>query len=191
MQIDYKELHTKSNYLSIFRFFLAIPIVISLDYISLGIEYRLLSFSLMILACITDILDGYLARKFNEITEIGKIIDPLADKTAIALIVIKLYLINAIPGYFFWIIILRDVLIFTGGIIVSNKIGKVLPSNRLGKLTVLLIGIFLLAVVLGLDPEGTPYNLLVLICIIFSFASVIGYTLRAYEFIKWKKNESL
>lgn len=191
MKIKFSDVNTKSNYISLSRLLLAIPIMISLDYITLGYEYRILAFGLMMLAYITDILDGYFARKFNEITEAGKIIDPLADKIAIALIVIKLYLIGAIPGYFFWIIILRDVIIFTGGIIVSNIVGKVLPSNLLGKLTVLFIGIFMLGIVLGIEQIKWLYNLFLYGSIIFSFASVAGYAVRAIEYIRWKKNETL
>ena len=51
---------------------------------------------------ITDMLDGYLARKFNEVTELGKIIDPLADKIAIGVIILKLYLIGIIPRVLFY-----------------------------------------------------------------------------------------
>ncbi len=69
------------------------------------------------IAAITDILDGYLARKFNQVTEFGKIIDPLADKIAIGAIIIKLFIIGVIPLYYFFMIIVRDVLIFLGGII--------------------------------------------------------------------------
>jgi Phosphatidylglycerophosphate synthase len=54
----------------------------------------------MLFAASTDMLDGYLARKLNQVTEVGKIIDPLADKAAMALIVIKLYLIGEISGFF-------------------------------------------------------------------------------------------
>ena len=77
-------------------------------------------------------------------------------------------------------------MIFTGGIFVSKKIGKVLPSNLLGKLTVLVIGFFIIAVVAGLEPANLLYKLLFYISIIMSFGSVIGYALRAYEKIKWK-----
>ncbi len=104
-------------------------------------EARYILLSLYILVYLTDIADGYFARKFNQISELGKIIDPLADKILVILVVAYLYYYEIIPAYYFWIIILRDLIIFIGGIIVSKKIGKVLPSNYLGKATVLSIGI--------------------------------------------------
>ena len=93
-----------------------------------------------VLLPLTDVLDGYLARKLNQVTEVGKIIDPLADKAAMAVIVVKLFSIGEISAFFFLLIIIRDLLIFIGGIYVSKKLGRVLPSNKLGKLTVLFIG---------------------------------------------------
>ena len=190
-KLQLKKLHTKSNYISLFRLLLGIPIFIMLDYIDNSVKYRLILFGLCILAFISDFLDGYIARKFNEISELGKIIDPLADKVLMAIIVIKLYMINEIPGYYFWIILLRDVVIFTGGLIVSRIIGKVLPSNLLGKITVLSIGAFILAVILQLQEFTLLYNGMLYLSLILSFASVVGYGIRAVESIRWKKYETI
>ena len=100
MNIKFKEIHTKSNYLSLFRLLLAIPFFILIDHINEDFSYRIIIVALMAFGVFTDIADGWLARKYNEITEIGKIIDPLADKVAIGVIVIKLYLINEIPDFY-------------------------------------------------------------------------------------------
>ncbi len=111
MIINPKEIYTKSNILSFLRLLLVIPFWVLLD----NFEYpnvRYITFALCLFATVTDILDGYLARKFNEVTELGKIIDPLADKVAIGVIIIKLYMIGIIPAYYFIMIIGRDVLIF-------------------------------------------------------------------------------
>ena len=188
MNIDYKEINTKSNYLSLLRLFLAIPFYFLLDHINEDFNYRLIVFGLMLFGLFTDLADGWLARKFNEITEIGKIIDPLADKVAIGVIVTKLYLLSEIPNFYFWVIILRDVVIFTGGIVISKKIDKVLPSNLLGKITVLTIGFFLISLILNakVDAPGI-YIFLYYLSLAMSFISVIGYGIRGYESIKWKK----
>ncbi len=191
MNLNYKEIHTKSNYLSLFRLFMVVPLFFLMDYISEGYEYRIYTFLVIIFAFFTDIADGWLARKFNEITEFGKIVDPLADKVFVAVLVLKLYLLNEIPGYYFWIIILRDVVIFLGGIYVTNIIGKVLPSNLLGKITVFSIGLFLIGAVLDIRNITWLYNFLFYGSILLSFASVAGYTIRAIENVKWKRNEAV
>jgi len=143
------ELFTVSNFISLLRVLLFIPIYFALAKITEGFEYRIYAVSLFLLAFVTDVLDGYLARKLNQISEVGKIIDPLADKLLIALIVINLYLIGEITPLYFYVILGRDLLIFIGGIFVTKKIGFVLPSNYVGKITALSIAFFLLITVLN------------------------------------------
>ncbi|MEJ2615571.1 MAG: CDP-alcohol phosphatidyltransferase family protein [Ignavibacteriaceae bacterium] len=134
--MNYKEIYTKSNIISLFRLLLAIPLWFLLDgFNSPNIRY--ITFAVCLIASFSDILDGYLARKYNEVTEFGKIIDPLADKIAVGAIIIKLYLLGQIAAYYFLMIILRDIIIFLGGMFVAKKIGRVLPSNVLGKITVI------------------------------------------------------
>ena len=192
MKINYSEIHTKSNYLSLFRLLLAVPFFFLLDHINEDYSYRMIVLSLMLLGVVTDIMDGWLARKYNEITEFGKIIDPLADKVAIGVIVVKLFWVGEIDPFYFWIIICRDIVIFLGGIYVSKRIGKVLPSNLLGKITVLAIGFFLIGVIIDIREIGWLYNFLYYFSLIMSFVSVIGYGIRGYESIKWNnRNEAV
>lgn len=192
MKFKFSEINTYSNYISFLRVLLAIPIFLVLDKIQESYDYRLIIVGICFLAYITDILDGFLARKLNEVTEFGKIIDPLADKLCMLIFVIKIYLIGEIPAYYFYIVVLRDVIIFTGGIFVTKIIGKVLPSNVLGKMTVVSIGIYLIAVVLNVKEISWLDNFLLYLSIILSFASVIGYAIRGFEAVKWKKqNEAI
>lgn len=187
--IKLKELiSTKSNLLSLLRLFLAVPLWILFDNIDNGYN-RTIIISLCWLAALTDVIDGYLARKFNEVTEIGKIIDPLADKIIIGSVVIKLFLTEQIPGYYFWMIIGRDVLIFVGSILISQKLRRVLPSNVLGKLTVISIGLVLFFIILQIDRRELFFKGLYLLSILLIFASLIGYAIRSVEFIRQKKNE--
>ncbi|HKJ81086.1 MAG TPA: CDP-alcohol phosphatidyltransferase family protein [Ignavibacteriaceae bacterium] len=181
---------TKSNMLSLFRLLMAIPFWILLDNLNAP-GNRAILLGMCILGAITDVLDGYLARKFNEVTEMGKIIDPIADKIVIGIIILKLYLVGEIPNSYFLMIILRDLLIFTGGIFVSRKLGRVLPSNMLGKLTVTSIAIVILFILAQVDKTSTIYIGFYYLSIIMIFTSLIGYTIRSLEFIKQKNNESL
>ena len=59
-----------------------------------SLRYYILA--LAIFGALTDFLDGYFARRLNQVTEFGKIIDPLADKVCIGIIITKLFLINQI-----------------------------------------------------------------------------------------------
>ncbi len=190
MIINPKEIYTKSNLLSLLRLLLAIPFWFLLDHFD-SMSVRYFTFALCLFASATDIFDGYLARKFNEVTEMGKIIDPLADKVAVGIIIVKLFLIGEIPSYYFILIISRDVLIFFGGLYVAKKIGKVLPSNVLGKITVINIGFVILLLILNFDRTNYIYLFLYGMSIILMFVSLFTYIIRAIEFLRQKNYGSV
>lgn len=191
MNIKFKKIYTFSNFISFVRILLAIPIFYYISNIAdiSGARYILLS--LYVFVFLTDIADGYFARKFNQISELGKIIDPLADKILVILVITYLYYFEIIPAFYFWIIILRDVLIFFGGILVSKKIGKVLPSNYLGKATVLSIGFFIIIVTLGVKSDEFLYQIFIWLSVALSFASVLLYGYRSFNEIKKVDNETV
>ena len=141
-----------------------------------------------IFASFTDILDGYIARKYNQVTEFGKIIDPLADKIAIAVVVIRLFMVDEIPEYYFYMIIGRDILIFFGGIFVSKKLGRVLPSNMLGKLTVTVIGLVILMILFDISKSSPLFQILFYFSIVLIFSSIFAYVYRAAEYIRKETN---
>ncbi len=180
--------NTISNYISLLRVFLAIPFWFLLNTDSRSPNY--VAALLALFAVVTDLTDGYLARKFNQVTEWGKILDPLADKVCIAVIVTQLYLHNAIIPALFWIVILRDLLIVAASLLLSSKINKFLPSNYLGKITVLVICFYLLFIMLNLQHSYSQVDYY------FSSASlgmivisIIGYAIRAKEFITGNNNK--
>jgi len=92
------------------------------------------SFFLYLSAALTDFFDGFLARKLNQISELGKILDPLADKLMIGSALIILLLQGRMPFWYVAIIIGRDLFILLGGFLISRKIKFVLPSIMIGKI---------------------------------------------------------
>ena len=102
------------NILTIFRFFLVYPIVLFiLD------NNFLWAILLYILAAITDFFDGLIARKFNFVSEFGKVADPISDKTLILGALISLSLIGEIDLLMAFIILGRDVFVIFGFILAS------------------------------------------------------------------------
>jgi len=191
MKIKFTQVNTISNYVSFSRVLLGIPIFYYISQINEIVNARNILIGLYIGAYITDILDGFLARKLNQISELGKIIDPLADKILVIMIVSYLYIYNIIPPVYFWIIVFRDLIIFAGGIFVSKKIGRVLPSDYLGKGTVLSIGLFIIAVTTNLNSGSMVYLVLYYGSLLLSFASVINYGLRGMKEIKQETNGNI
>ena len=84
-----------------------------------------------------------------------------------------------------------DLIIFIGGLFVAKKLGRVLPSNKLGKITVLFIGSVVLLILIGVDRNSNYYLFFYYSSIILMFTSLFAYIYRAMEFIKKKKNESI
>jgi len=167
-----------SNSLSFLRLLLVIPAWFAFN----NFDNNLARYSVAaigVIATITDILDGYLARKLNQITEFGKVIDPLADKVLIVFVVLNLFLLGEIPDYYFYMIIARDVLILIGGLIVAKIIGKVLPSDYIGKATVLSIAFVLLMILLNVDSKSLPFLILYYLSIVLIFASFVNYLIKA------------
>lgn len=186
-----KDIVLVPNLISLFRLLLFIPFLILFDLMRDDSGYRYYILLVILIAFLSDVLDGFIARRTNQISELGKIIDPLADKVLVALIVFNLFSMNLIPPFYFWIVILRDIFIFIGGLVINKKVGKVLPSNRLGKITVFSIGVFIIVTLLQPDQLNAWYQGTMITSLILCFASLIGYSLRAFEILNWNKNETV
>jgi len=92
---------------------------------------------------------------------------------------LNLFFLGEIPDYYFYMILARDVLILIGGLIVSKKIGKVLPSDYIGKATVLAISFVLLMILLNVDKQSIPYQILYYSSILLIFVSLLNYIIKA------------
>ncbi|MCW8804563.1 MAG: hypothetical protein OQK57_09205, partial [Ignavibacteriaceae bacterium] len=104
----------------------------------------------------------------------------------IVFVVLNLFLLGEIPDYYFYMILARDVLILTGGLIVSKKLGKVLPSDYFGKATVLAIAFVLLMILLNVDRESLPYLIIYYLSIVLIFTSFTNYVIKAANALSQK-----
>lgn len=87
----------------------------------------------------TDWIDGYIARRFDQVTEIGKMLDPIADRLAVAVAVILGLITGVLPWAFGWAIIIREVVIAVGAAYGWSKGVRRLDVRWLGKLATLLL----------------------------------------------------
>ena len=86
-----------------------------------------------ITACVTDLLDGFIARHFHQITKEGVLLDPLADKLMAVFVVIAFTVTGVLPVFVLVIILIKEVLMIGGGIFLYLK-GIITPSNTFGKI---------------------------------------------------------
>jgi CDP-diacylglycerol--glycerol-3-phosphate 3-phosphatidyltransferase len=122
---------TLSNGLSILRILLVVPVSILLSSGSAG--DRVTAALLIALAALTDYLDGLIARKRNQVTGFGKIIDPVADKVGIGAVTVILAARGELPAWFAAAVVGRDLAILASAAFLSGRGAGVPQSNRAGK----------------------------------------------------------
>lgn len=171
---------TVSNVLSLLRIVLAAPFIYAL------VNDQMVWVIILALAAIlSDWLDGYLARKFGDVSEWGKILDPVADKVFIGGAAIALIILGRIPMWFVIAVVARDLIILGGGMLAGKKLGYVLPSNWTGKVTVVIISVVFIGIVFKVDIAQTWGIYIATAAMIIS---LIVYAARAVNVLKKENN---
>jgi CDP-diacylglycerol--glycerol-3-phosphate 3-phosphatidyltransferase len=168
-----EEIFTLSNVISFIRLLFAAPI-----YYYISIHENMIALIFIFLAGLTDILDGYFARRWNQITNLGKIIDPLADKACTISGFLALSFYQDLPLWITLAIIIRDIIIlFASAIIIGSK-KLVMASNIPGKITVLIITFLGIVYLTNIEILKMPFIILAGISILFSF---INYSIVFFK----------
>lgn len=137
-----KEIFNLPNCLTMARI-AAAPVVVFLLYIELWFQFKFgayLAFSVFFVACVTDYFDGKIARQTNMITNVGKFLDPLADKLLIGSVLIMLVRMGPewkVPAWMVIIIICRELAV-TVMRAVAAEMGEVVAADKFGKAKTLL-----------------------------------------------------
>lgn len=135
---------TVSNLISLSRALVAFPIV-SLHY-RLGEQTNWLVNILIVYCILSDYLDGYIARKTDNVSELGKALDPISDKICAFILFAYTVMIGWIP---FWILIFigaRDILIGSGALYIRHLRGKVPMAAMSGKVALNAIAVYWVSV---------------------------------------------
>ena len=111
---------------------LCVPILVVLLVVDFN-RFQLLSFAIFLFAALTDSLDGYLARKKSQVTVLGQLLDPIADKLLIASVFICLVELGLVEAWIVVIIIAREIAV-TGFRGVASSKGIHIPAYVLGKI---------------------------------------------------------
>ena len=180
MELEKQNWLNISNFLSFIRILFVFPTVYFYS-----IHRNDIVLILAFFAILSDYLDGYFARKLNQITDLGKILDPLADKILIGSAVISLTIFQEFPLWMTLIIVIRDIGIMFGAILIYDTQKLVTPSNWPGKITVNVIAGTVLSFMAGYMQVFEYLLILSIITIIFS---AIMYAKVFFQEIKSKNN---
>lgn len=180
------------NLISILRILLVGPVIFYL----LNGNY-LLAWWLFIIAGISDGVDGYLARRFNWESELGKTLDPIGDKLLMVCTYFTLGWLHQLPLWLVVIVIARDVIIISGTVIYRRITGdRVISPIFISKLNTVFQILLVAAVVFSRAYWPIPVlisEVLIYVVALTTFASGTGYVSiwvrRAQEYLKIKQGE--
>lgn len=166
------------NKLTIFRVILVIP------FVALMLNgYDLWAVAVFIIASLTDLLDGKIARKYNLITDFGKFMDPLADKLLVCAAMICLVEMGRLPAWMVIIIISREFII-SGFRLVASDNGVVIAASYWGKFKTTFQMLMIIVLILNLGGVFDIIGLvLTWIALILTVVSLIDYLVKNKQVI--------
>lgn len=149
-----------------------------------NIVWALLAF---LLAGATDVVDGYLARRFSWISDLGKVLDPLADKLMQCTVLICLSLKNLIPWWLCAFYILKELLIAFGGLFVFKKKDVIVVSNKYGKTAVCVFYAAVFFIIIFEEKlRAMPY-LVDIISIVMLATAALAFYMYCSQYMKSNK----
>ena len=164
-------------------------------------EYYLWAVITMIVAALTDVFDGKIARKYNMVSNLGKILDPIADKLSqmaiVVILIIKFWQNDGIVKYIFFLFIIKELIMIIGGGILLSKGMRPTAAEVWGKATTVVFYVFMITIIALGSPDSplvgvwffkqlpqTLTTVMVIISALLAFVSLFGY---APGFIKQMK----
>src|ERR1700751_488137 len=163
---------------------LLVPIIIW----AIASEQMALAFAVFVVAGVSDAVDGFLAKRFHMTSELGALLDPLADKALLVSIFIALGIWGAIPRWIVILVVSRDFMI-VGAVIVSWLFDKPVPMkpSMVSKLNTVAQVAFAALVLasLGFEFKPKPYDL-----ILMGFVTVFTLSSVSLYLVEWVRHMS-
>lgn len=176
-----KNIFTIPNIISLFRLML-IPLFVVTYFDKSENDYYLWSVIIVIISGLSDIIDGFIARRFNMVSDLGKILDPIADKLTQVVVILSLAINHPILFPMFIVLFIKELLtLFAAAHILSNGV-KPISSKWFGKLSTVVIFLTMVyTIVIDLYSNSStviselPLYFLVIASIVCMIISLCGY----------------
>ncbi len=174
------------NILSVFRLLL-VPVFVLVFFSGEHDSYAFAAFVYAI-ACLTDVLDGMIARRFNQITKMGRVLDPLADKLMAFTVLICITIDGIIPLWAVVIFFVKECLMGIGALVMYKRLDDVMPSDKFGKAaTASFFAASVLLMVFSRIPHSVA-TVMILIPTAISLVALFHYLKIALPMIKKKED---
>ena len=175
-----KEIYTIPNLLSLFRLLL-IPVYIIIYLNAETPADHFIAAGILAVSCLTDMIDGQIARRFNLITTVGKVLDPLADKTTQFSMIICLAIRYPQLWRIVWLFIIKELFQLIAGSIRLRE-GRILKGARIsGKICTTVLFLSLIAMVLIPEMPTNIIDLIVLVDDFFLLIALIDYVITYFK----------
>ncbi len=146
-------------------------------YSFLGAENMWLSMALFLFSGITDVVDGWIARRFNMITDVGKVYDPLVDKMMQMTVVICLAIKEIIPIWVICVVIIKEItMIIVSTHLYAKKL--VVHSNWYGKFATVAFYAVILSMIAFPDMNYAIKTILLILLVGTLFFAALGYLIK-------------
>ena len=164
------------NKLTIFRVFL-IPFFVVLLLFDITAYDKWIALAIFIVASLTDFLDGYIARKYNLVTNFGKFMDPLADKLLVCSAMICLVELARIPAWVVIVIIAREFII-SGFRLVASDNGVVIAASYWGKFKTTFQIVMICLMIADLEPLILITQIVMWVALALTVISLVDYLIK-------------
>ena len=141
------------------------------------IVYRYIALGIFIIASVTDALDGYVARKYNMITDFGKLMDPLADKILVSSALIILIELGNISSWVVSIVIAREFII-SGIRLIATEKNIIIAASPLGKLKTVSQMLSVILMLLSIEAISFITDISVWLMCVLSVVSLLDYIIK-------------
>ena len=169
-----KEFLTIPNLLSLFRLVL-IPVYVTIYLRAQALEGYFIAAAVLAVSCLTDLIDGKIARHFNMISTVGKILDPFADKATQFTLIICLAIRNPVLWMLVTLFVIKEGFQLIAGLLTLRK-GQMLSGAILsGKICTTVLFLSLIVLVLLPDLESQIVSVITAIDCVCMIISFVGY----------------
>ena len=151
-------------------------------------DARTLAGIVFVLAAVTDAIDGYIARKYDAITKLGRLLDPMADKLMQFSALVCLAIADEISIWFAMVYMTKELVMLFGGVKLLRTVADVMPSKILGK-TAAVLFYLAIAIIICFETSLKFRYILLTVCLTLTFIALIDYILSYSKYVKVKKNK--